>query len=91
MHDEPQRSHKVVVTRETTCYAASTDHTSKHTMNRLQCHDRRVFSIKDLEREGSKNLSKMVGWVVGVAVLTTGTTTTKERCASSRMHLGVWS
>lgn len=30
-------------------------------MNRLQRYDQNVFSIKDLQREGTKKLSKMVG------------------------------
>lgn len=30
-------------------------------MNRLQRYDQNVFSIADLQREGTKKLSKMIG------------------------------
>ncbi len=33
----------------------------QRSMNRLQRYDQNVFSIADLQREGTKKLSKMVG------------------------------
>lgn len=44
------------------CSAQPTDlHQLQGPMNRLAKYDQNVFSIADLQREGTKKLSKMVG------------------------------